>query len=92
VFGPRRFRHALGLVWEHRDPASGRWNKTDRVPLEVRGGRAAGYRGWAAKANYAPGRWRVSVVTEDDRSLGGVNFTVAPDPSAEPRVVKIRRM
>ncbi|MBK7207892.1 MAG: DUF2914 domain-containing protein [Elusimicrobia bacterium] len=51
-----------------------------------------GVPGWAAKANYAPGRWRVSVVTEDDRSLGGVNFTVAPDPSAEPRVVKIRRM
>lgn len=92
VFGPRRFRHALGLMWERRDPTSGRWVKTDRIPLEIRGGRAAGYRGWAAKANYSPGRWRVSVVTEDDRSLGGVTFVVRADGSTGPRVEKTRRM
>jgi hypothetical protein len=92
VFGPRRFHHALGLLWERRDPSTGRWAQTDRVPLEIRGGRAAGYRGWAAKANYTPGRWRVSVVTEDDRSLGGVSFVIEPDPRAGPRVEKIRRM
>lgn len=92
VFGPRRFHHALGLVWERRDPATGRWMKTDRIPLEIRGGRAAGYRGWAAKSNYSPGRWRVTVVTEDDRALGGVTFAVRPDTGTDPRVEKTRRM
>lgn len=92
VFGPRRFRHALGLKWERKDSATGRWEKTDRIPLEIRGGRAAGYRGWAAKAHYSPGRWRVSVVTEDDRSLGGVTFAVRPDTATGPRVEKTRRM
>ena len=40
VFAPTGFRHHVMIKWEFLDPASDAWTTTDRVPLDVVGGRA----------------------------------------------------
>jgi len=92
IFGPSRFEHRIFLRWELKDPRGNRWIRSDRIPLSIRGGRGQGYRGYAYKENYQPGKWRIEVETEDGRVLGGVVFQIEKDPSAEERVFLERRM
>lgn len=82
IFGPRRFSHQVFLQWSLKTP-SGRWQVSDRVPLSISGGRGDGYRGVATKSNVTPGRWRIDVQTEDERTLGAVTFEVVNDPSTD---------
>ena len=76
IFAPTRFRHRITLNWLQEDPESGRWVRRDRIPLPIQGGRGQGFRGFAYKANYKPGRWRVRVETEDGRVIGEKTFRV----------------
>jgi len=92
IFAPRRFTHQIFIRWSLKDPLTGRWLITDRIPLPVRGGRGEGYRGFVAKSRHQPGLWRVEAVTEDDRVIGAVVFTLRPDGSAEERTWRERRM
>ncbi|PWU14259.1 MAG: DUF2914 domain-containing protein [Bdellovibrio sp.] len=75
VYSPARFSDTLQLVWSYYEERRG-WKKTDSVPMKIVGGRKTGYRGFAAKGNYAPGSWRVSVQTTDEREIGRLYFTV----------------
>lgn len=79
VFAPAGFHHRVLIRWEAVDAATGRWTTTDRIPLNVSGGRAEGFRGTAVKANFSAGRWRVTAETEDGRALASLTFTVEDD-------------
>lgn len=51
----------------------------DRIALEIRGGREAGYRAWSVKQNFpedATGRWQVQVVTDAGQMVGSMRFRV----------------
>lgn len=51
----------------------------DRIPLEVTGGREAGYRAWTHKLSFPPnpeGLWHVRVKTESDQMVGQVSFRI----------------
>jgi hypothetical protein len=91
VFAPSGFRHRVLIRWEVYDEARGAWTTTDRIPLEVVGGRAEGFRGTAVKANFGPGRWRVTAETEDGRAIGTVTFRVEQDSGGDPRRWKTLR-
>lgn len=84
VFAPTRFRHEVFARWEHRDAAGG-WRTRDRIRLPVVGGRAEGFRAYAMKANFEPGRWRVTAETEDGRAMAALAFTVKEDEAAGER-------
>jgi hypothetical protein len=84
VFAPGGFRHRVVIRWETWDEGRG-WITTDRIPLDVRGGRAEGFRGSAVKANFGPGRWRVTAETADGRAIATLGFTVVDDARGEPR-------
>ena len=84
IFAPTRFHDRVFLRWSYEDPRRG-WVVHDAIPLTISGGREEGFRGYAFKANYQPGRWRVGVETQDGRELGRINLTVRPDESLEPR-------
>ena len=92
IFGPSRFEHRVFLRWELKDPRGNRWIRSDRIPLPIKGGRGQGYRGYAYKENYQPGKWRIEVETGDGRVLGGVVFRIEKDPSVEKRIFLERRM
>lgn len=54
----------------------------DKVPLDIHGGREAGYRAWTHKVNFpedSTGRWQIRVVTEADQLIGVLRFRVVPD-------------
>ena len=92
IFGPSRFEHQVFMRWEQEDPHRNRWITSDRIPLPIKGGRDQGYRGYAYKENYQPGKWRVEVETEDGRVLGGVVFHIEKDLSGGELVFLERRM
>jgi hypothetical protein len=79
VFAPTGFEHRVIIRWELLDPSSQTWTTTDRVPLDVVGGRAEGFRGFAVKSNFTAGRWRVSAETEDGRAIATLAFRVEED-------------
>jgi hypothetical protein len=90
VFAPSGFRHRVVIRWEAWDDARG-WVTTDRIPLDVRGGRAEGFRGSAVKTNFAPGRWRVTAETDDGRAIATLAFRVVGDTRTEPRQWRTRQ-
>jgi hypothetical protein len=85
VFAPSGFRHSVVIRWDVFDPARGSWMTTDRVLIEVVGGREDGFRGWVMKSNFMPGRWRVTAETEDGRGLATLTFRVEEDTSTRER-------
>jgi hypothetical protein len=87
LFSPSHFNDKVQIRWLFKDPKYG-WGKTDAIPLAISGGRDAGYRGYATKANYQPGDWQVRVETSDGREIGRIYFEVVADTSTEEREVQ----
>jgi hypothetical protein len=84
IYSPARFADQIYVRWLFKDPVSG-WQKTDRIPLSITGGRENGFRALTTKANYQPGQWRVQVETSMGHEISRTNFQVVEDPSQEPR-------
>ena len=91
VFAPTGFEHRVIIRWEFLDPSSEPWTTTDRVPLDVVGGRAEGFRGFAVKSNFTAGRWRVTAETEDGRAIATLPFRVEEDAGTGERQWKTLR-
>ena len=84
VFAPTQFQHEVFARWEYKDTESG-WRTRDRIRLPIVGGRAEGFRSYAVKSNFEPGRWRVTAETEDGRAMATLTFTVLEDNTATER-------
>ena len=84
VYAPTRFQHEVFARWEYKGAGSG-WRTRDRVRLPIVGGRAEGFRSYAVKSNFEPGRWRVTAETEDGRAMATLTFTVEEDEAATER-------
>jgi len=84
VFSPGGFRDQVKIRWLYKDPKTG-WRSSDAMPVSIAGGREKGWRGFAFKANYQPGRWQVRVETSDEREIGRINLTAYPDEDTAPR-------
>lgn len=82
VFAPSRFKDTLYMRWEFDSKESG-WTSSDRVPIEVVGGRLEGFRGFTKKRNFQAGSWRVKVETSDRREIGRINFDIETVSSSE---------
>ncbi|MES0874551.1 DUF5924 family protein [Sinimarinibacterium thermocellulolyticum] len=70
---PRGLRERVEHHWIHRG------RLIDVIPLEVSGGREAGYRAWSHKTAFPAdprGRWEVRVVTTSGQLIGHGYFTV----------------
>lgn len=85
VFAPSGFQHRVVIRWEVFDERRETWLTTDRIPLNIVGGRAEGFRGTAVKANIGPGAWRVTAETEDGRAIATLSFRVEEDTGIDER-------
>lgn len=81
VFAYTAIRAPLGL----RERIYHEWHYNgvlyDRIPLEINGGREAGYRSWSRKNNFpanAVGRWDVRILTEGNQLIGQHSFVIIP--------------
>lgn len=73
IHAPRGLNERIYHVWQR----NGR--EVDRIALDIRGGREAGYRAWSHKVNFPPypsGIWKIHVVTEGDRLIGVLRFQI----------------
>ena len=84
VFAPTRFEHEVFARWEH-EGAEGGWRSRDRIPLPIVGGRSEGFRAYAVKSNFEPGRWRVTAETDDGRAMATLTFTVKEEGATTER-------
>ncbi|HYS45831.1 MAG TPA: DUF2914 domain-containing protein, partial [Rhizomicrobium sp.] len=75
VFAPRGLRTRLVHDWQWLNPGKG-WQTQQRIPIDIAGGRADGYRFYTAKSALRPGQWQVNIMTGDGRSVGRVRFAV----------------
>lgn len=85
VYSPARIRDKIILHWKLKSK-NGDWITTDRVPLNIQGGRKDGFRGYATKANYQPGEWMVSVETNIGTEISRYYFDVTavqPNPDRD---------
>jgi len=74
IRAPRGLHENVYHEWIHEGHAY------DRIPLEVTGGRKAGYRAWTHKMVFPPhpeGEWRVRVTTESGQMLGEIRFRIS---------------
>lgn len=85
VFAPTGLETRLYHNWQKRSDKYG-WQTQSRVGFDVSGGRQNGYRGYTYKTNLSPGKWRVSVETENKKTIAVQTFTVS-EGTEPPRYV-----
>lgn len=79
VFAPRGLHTRLYHRWQFYNGKS--WVTTSRIGFVLNGGRQAGFRGYTYKQNVQAGAWRVTVETEDARTLSTDSFSIVIDGS-----------
>jgi MFS family permease len=83
VFAPPGLQTKLYHRWQDYNKKSG-WTTQSRAGFSISGGRYDGFRGYTYKSNLAEGDWRVSVETENEKTITVYPFSVkhveaAPD-------------
>ncbi|MEK7460018.1 MAG: DUF2914 domain-containing protein [Patescibacteria group bacterium] len=76
VFSPTDLNTKVLHEWQYFDEEKREWTTTDRLRMEIIGGREGGYRGYSMKQSLVPGNYRVNVVTLRGQILGRTNFSV----------------
>lgn len=84
IFAPRNFKDHVQLVFEAIPEGQSDWQLQDTIKLELTGGRAMGFRGYAFKSNYFNGKWRTRILTSDNREMGRIYFDVTKQAEALP--------
>jgi len=74
IFSPSNFNDEIYFHWQKK--SSKGWETSDRVANAIKGGRDQGFRGYAFKANFDSGLWRVKIETRDGREIGRIDFEV----------------
>lgn len=73
IRAPRGLHQRVLHVWQHDGKV------VERIPLEIVGGRAQGFRAWSRKTAFPSdvrGDWRISVMTDDGQLIGVIRFRV----------------
>lgn len=91
VFAPGGLRTRLYHRWEHYDVKSG-WQTVSYKGFGLFGGRDGGFRGYTYKQDVPPGKWRIAVETENNRTVVVHAFTVVTDAPPDPNRVTIRNL
>ncbi len=77
IFAPRGFKDQVFVKWMKYTGSS--WHQSDRIPLNIIGGRGKGFRGYTYKSYITPGEWKVTVETKGGIEIGRLGFDVVPE-------------
>lgn len=81
IFAPSNFKETVYTHWQTK--INGEWATSDRIPLNIIGGRDEGFRGFAYKSNYQEGQWRVLAETTDGLEIGRTYFSIEKAPQEQ---------
>lgn len=87
VFAPSGLQTKLFHRWQRYEAKSG-WRTQSRAGFTLSGGRDGGFRGYTYKTNLEQGEWRVSVETENEKTIAVYSFSVAFSDRAPATVVQ----
>lgn len=76
IFAPTGLEEEVYHQWYWLNPHTKDWIFMDRIPLGVKGGRDAGYRGYSKKRQLSQGEWKILVTTSEGLTLGRLRFTL----------------
>ena len=88
VFAPKGLKTRLYHVWQYYDKTKG-WQTHSKVGFTLSGGRYNGFRGYTYKSALQAGEWKVSVETENNKTVAVQEFSVKAEPSALTPVIKV---
>jgi hypothetical protein len=80
VFAPSGLKTRLYHVWQYHDKKKG-WQTRSKVGFTLSGGRSDGFRGYTYKSDLQAGEWKVSVETENDKTVAVQEFSVKAEQS-----------
>lgn len=75
IYSPARISDQVVVHWFQKDKKDN-WISTDKVPLKIQGGREEGFRGFAYKSNYTPGKWKIVVETSSEIEISRLYFDI----------------
>jgi hypothetical protein len=81
IFSPSSIDDRVIFHWQFQTERG--WQSSDRIAINVKGGRDDGFRGYSIKSAFQPGDWRVSVESMDGREIGRINFTVLSSATSD---------
>jgi Protein of unknown function (DUF2914) len=76
VFAPAGLKTRLYHRWQIYTKKQG-WVTTSHIGFSLNGGRYNGFRGYTYKQNLSAGDWRVSVETENEKTIAVHEFTIS---------------
>jgi len=88
VFAPNGLRTRLYHVWKFHDKKKG-WITESRVGFTLSGGRYNGFRGYTYKTDLHAGEWKVSVETENDKTVAVQEFSVKAEQSTATPYIQV---
>ncbi len=83
VYAPAGVAARLEHRWESRG-ADGVWRPGSRIRFVATGGREQGFRGYSYVVNPAPGDWRLTVATQDGRTISTFDVRVERGEPQDP--------
>lgn len=75
IFAPTKFHDQVRFAWEYDDPDKGWTARGNPFATGISGTGEEGYRTYANSTMSKPGKYRVRVLTTDDREIGRKTFT-----------------
>lgn len=82
VFAPTELTIPIFHRWQYFNEIRNEWVTTDLLQFPIIGGRDQGFRGYSAKTNVFPARWRVLVETPRQDLIGRVEFAIEATTTA----------
>lgn len=86
VFAPKRFDEKIVIKWYVYNDG---WKLSDTIPLQILGGRDAGFRGYVVKKNWVYGEQKVEVQTKGGLLIGNQTFSILPTVEGSYKAYKL---
>jgi len=90
IFSPSGFKERINISWAHE--VDGIYKTSDRIKLNIKGGRRQGYRAYAKKRNIRPGQWRVKIETDSGLEIGRIHFYITKEKYDKEKFTKTKRI
>jgi len=76
IFAPTALTLPIFHRWQYFNEIDKAWVTTDMLQFSIVGGRDQGFRGYSAKTNVFPAKWRIDVETIRGDLIGRIEFSI----------------